>query len=70
MHLNIKLLGFFEAPGGVEVGGEDVHIVVFVLEGKGDVDDQLLCTTDAEVWMDNGHSGFHLCHRVNILIIL
>jgi hypothetical protein len=63
MYLNLELLAsLLEAVIRVEVRRVYCDIIVtFVLEGQGDVDDQLLSATDAEVWVNDCNSllSFH-----------
>src|SRR5699024_9395298 len=51
------IAGFFKAVRRIAVGGIDSHSVAPVLESKSHVDDKPLCTSNAEIGVDDGHIG-------------
>ena len=52
-HLNIQLMAFLEASIWIEMWSVNLHVVIFLFERQGQIDDQVFGTADAEVWMQN-----------------
>lgn len=52
LHFERPIASRLETVTGIVVGGEDGHFVAELLEGEGGVDDELFCSTDAKVGVD------------------
>ena len=52
-NLNIQLMAFLEASIWIEMWSVNLHVVIFLFERQGQIDDQVFGTADAEVWMQN-----------------